>query len=343
VRVLIDTTFARRGPSGTAVYLDRLAPALRVLGVDVVEAANDGRRPPAGGGLGSVRNLAADRAWVALGLARRAREAGADLVHHPLPAGSRAIGVPQVVTVHDMAFECLPGDFDARFRAYARRAHRSAARRAAAVVAVSQATAADVRERWGVDPVRIVVAPHGPGQAPATPPPRAPAPAHFLYVGDDEPRKNLAFLLAAHERYGEGAGDGALPLVLAGSAADPGLPGVRVVRPSAAELVALHAAAAALVHPSRHEGFGLTVLEALALGTPVVATRSPGVAEVGGDAVAYVDPGDVAALAAELARLATDTRARDELSARGRRRAAAFSWERAAREHLRAYTLALGS
>jgi alpha-1,3-rhamnosyl/mannosyltransferase len=343
VRVLIDTTFARRGPSGTAVYLERLVPALRALGIDVVEAANARRRAPAGGGPGSVRNLAADRAWTALGLAGRARAAQAGVVHHPLPAGSRAIRVPQVVTVHDLAYERVPERFDPRFRAYARRAHRSAARRAAAVIAVSQATADDVREHWGIDPARIVVAPHGPGQAPERTPARSDPPTHFLYVGDDEPRKDLGLLLSAHARHRAMAGPAALPLVLAGSAPDPGLPGVRTERPDAARLAELHASAAALVHPALHEGFGLTALEAMAAGTPVVAVRSPGVLEVCGAAAAWADPGDAEALAAHMTRLAADPAARDELAERGRRRSADFSWERSAREHLRAYTLAVGS
>ena len=78
MRVLLDTTFARRGPSGTGIYIERLAPALRDLGVEVVEAANERRRPPAGGGAGSWRNAAEDRRWSALELPRRARDALAE-------------------------------------------------------------------------------------------------------------------------------------------------------------------------------------------------------------------------------------------------------------------------
>ena len=89
MRVLLDTTYARRGPSGTGVYIDRLAQALREEGVEVVEAANERRPDPAGGGLGSVRNLALDARWTQVDLPRRAREAQAE--RHPSPA-ARARG-----------------------------------------------------------------------------------------------------------------------------------------------------------------------------------------------------------------------------------------------------------
>ncbi|MBI5106045.1 MAG: glycosyltransferase family 4 protein [Solirubrobacterales bacterium] len=318
MRVLLDTTFALRGPSGTGVYVREIAGALRSIGVDVVEAANARRPAPGGGGWRSARNLALDRLWTAAELPRRARRAGADVLHHPLPALAppRSAGVAQVVTVHDLAFEALPEAFDPRFAAWARRAHRRAARGADAVVAVSEATARDVRARWGLRDV--VVAPHGPGQ-PLPAVPRG-APCHFLYVGDDEPRKDLAALRAAHASLGADAP----PLVVAGSAGH---------RCTPRELASLHAHAIALVHPSRHEGFGLTVLEAMAVGTPVVARRTPALEEVGGDAVLFAD---------DLAAGMREAQARHaELSARGRARAAAFTWEAAARAHLRAYALAV--
>lgn len=330
MRVLIDTTFARRGPGGTAVYVDRLMEALQPLGVEVVEAANPHRRAPGGGAARSAANLAADRRWELLELPRRAREANVDVVHHPLPAIARTT-IPQVVTVHDLAFERLPEHFDAGFRRWASHAHRRAARRAAAVVAVSETTARDAMARWGVAPERIVVARHGPGQAaaPADPSPAPPAgrePRHFLYVGDDEPRKDLATLREAHRLAP------VLPLVVAGSAGEPASP---------EQLAALYAGAAALVHPALYEGFGLTALEAMAAGTPVVAARSPGLAETCGDAALYVTPGDPIALAQALRRVAAEPDLRAELRRKGFARVTQFSWASSARAHVNAYTLAL--
>ena len=343
IRILLDTTYERHGPSGTGIYIARITEALRELGIDVVEAANEARRAPGGGGVRSVVNAAVDTWWVDVELPRRARAARAALIHHPLPAHTPLAGVPQVVTVHDLAFERLPECFDARYRAWARRVHRGAARRADAVVCVSETTARDVRALWGVPEERLVVARHGPGQE-LEPHRRLPKPRHFLYVGDDEPRKNLATLLAAHARYREAAlaaGADPLPLVLAGSATANG-DGVEIVaRPDAERLAQLHAAAAALVHPALHEGFGLTLLEALGQGTPVIAARAPGVVEICADAAVMIDPRDPDAVADALTQLAQDGELRRDLAERGRRRAAAFSWRRAAQAHLTAYEAAV--
>ena len=333
MRVLIDVTPLNRAPSGTAVYLEQLLPALEALGVTVLTTRLKAR-PRGGGGPRSYANAAVEAAWNGAELARRARRARADVLHHPLPAHARGAAPPQVVTVHDLAFEHLPECFDPKFRAVARRRHRAAARAARAVVTPSHATATDVRARWGIDAARIVVAPHGPGQAPA---PGRSGIAHFLYVGDAEPRKNLPRLLEAYARYRAGAGEAALPLVLAGRARAEA-PGVRS-EPDP-DLPALHARAAALVAPSLHEGFGLTALEAMHAGTPVLAARIPALTEVCGDAARYVDPRDPGSIAAGLSELAGVPPLREALRRRGLARAASFSWARAARAHVDAYTLA---
>jgi glycosyltransferase involved in cell wall biosynthesis len=313
------------------VYLERLIRALNGVGVEVVEAANSARRAPGNGGPRSALNWGTDAYWTAVELPRRAREANADVLHHPLPAHSLAASCPQVVTVHDLAFERLPECFDPIFRAYASQAHRRAAKKADAVIAVSATTALDVRARWGIGHERIVVARHGPGQEPDTVRrKRDQQPSHFLYVGDDEPRKNLDLLREAHRRYAA-ATDSPLPLVLAGLDE----------LPDAERLAQLYSQAAALVHPSLHEGFGLTPLEAMTTGTPVIAARSPGVTEVCGEAVLYADPRDPQDLAAKLTLVATDPALRADLGERGRRRAAEFSWARSARAHVEAYTLAV--
>jgi glycosyltransferase involved in cell wall biosynthesis len=323
VRVLVDTSFAARGPSGTAVYLGGLLPELR--NVEVVEARQRVRfRPGAGNPLRSAANLVADLAWIHGGLPLAARRAGADAIHHPLPAHSLLTGRPQVVTVHDVAFERMPERFDRVWRAIARRRHRRAVRRAAAVIAVSESTAEDAVRLLGATREKVIVAPHGPGQPLPAREPGEP-PRHFLYLGDDEPRKNLDLLLAQ---------DAPLPVVLAGAAARTR---GGVDSPGPEEIADLLAGAAALVHPSLHEGFGLTLLEAMAAGTPVIAVRNPGTEEVCGHAALLVEPAE---LGEAMRRVAGDPALRARLRADGRERAACFSWRTCALHHERAYTLA---
>lgn len=342
MRVLVDTSYAARGPSGTAVYVEQLVRALRARGaVDVVEAAQPRRLAPGAGNVArSGANAALDAAWLHRGLAAVARRERADVVHHPLPAHSRGVACPQVATFHDVAFERLPEGYGRMWRALAARAYRRAAALSGAVVCVSAHTAADVTELLGAERGRLVLAEHGPGQFEGAEPPPGPR-SHLLYVGDAQERKNLGLLLEAYAGYRRSVME-PVDLVLAGAAAGVPtgvVPGVRgVPRPTREQLLTLHGSAIALVHPSRHEGFGLTVLEALTLGTPVVALRNPATEELARGTALLVE--GVAELSEAIGRLAADAGLRDELSLAGRRNAARFSWEASARAHERAYTLA---
>ena len=372
MRVLIDTTYASRAPqSGTAVYLENLIAQLRSGDeVDVQTAANERRAAPAGGGAASARNAAVDTWWSEVELPRLARRVKAEVIHHALPARAHGRAIPQVVTVYDLAFEVLPGMFDRRFATYAHLTYRQAATAAEGVIAISQTTAREVTQRWRVPEAKITVARLGPGQELPEVPARERT--HFLYVGDSEPRKDLTTLLVAYRDYrggelaavpqtaGEaGSADGrpepvpatsgpvpAAPfeLVLAGDVKDPGLPGVRVERSvDRARLAELYAGAVALVHPSVYEGFGLTLLEAMRVGTPVIAAANEAALEVGAEAFAAYPPGDRAALGALLRRVGADAAERERLTAAGLAQAATFSWAECARAHVGAYSLALSS
>jgi alpha-1,3-rhamnosyl/mannosyltransferase len=339
VRVAIDTTYARLGPSGTGVYIARLVDALRAEGVDVVELRAPLRRRRGGRNKAlSAANAALDLTWTHDMLPRAAARAKADVLHHPLPAAART-HTPQVVTVHDVAFARRPEDFGPAWRRYALRTHRNAVAKAGAVVAVSETTARDAVSWLRAAPERVVVAPHGPGQELVVGT-RGPG-AHFLYVGDDEPRKRLSALLAAHADYvGQG---GALPLVVAGRAGAGHEMESRVIwrpDPDRAALAELFANAAALVHASREEGFGLTILEAMATGTPVIAARNAAVEELAAEAALIVEEW---VLPEAMLRIERDERLREMMGRAGRHRAGEFSWQRSAKAHIEAYTLARDS
>jgi glycosyltransferase involved in cell wall biosynthesis len=242
-----------------------------------------------------------------------------------------------------------------RYFGWAMRRAVAAARR---VLCVSATTARDLRELLGVPPERIDVTPLGTDLRPA--PPAAVDVVrrrlgldgpYLLGLGTVEPRKDLPTLVRAFAGVAAelphrlvlaglgGWGAGALAAeVAAGGVAD------RILLPGyvpEADKAALLTGADVFAYPSRYEGFGLPVLEAMACGTPVVTTTGGSLPEVAGDAALLVEPGDPDALAAALAKLAGDPSARQAAAARGLARAAAFTWARCAAETVAAYRLAL--
>ena len=207
--------------------------------------------------------------------------------------------------------------------------HTRKARNAAAtcdvVFANSRATAADLTALLGIEPDRIVLASPGlePGLVPDGPKADLGGPS-ILGLGTIEPRKNLARLVEAWRLL-----DGELGLTLAGGEgwgdrpdlADPRIRQLGYV--PAGDLGSLYRGASLLVFPSLLEGFGMPIVEAMACGTPVVASAHPSLDEACGDAAVRVDPLDPEAIA-EGVRVALARR--DELVARGLVHAARFSW-----------------
>jgi glycosyltransferase involved in cell wall biosynthesis len=231
-------------------------------------------------------------------------------------------------------------------------------RRAACIVTVSEGVREELMGRLGVAADRITVIHEAapPGFEPVENPSRLGAireryhlPSRFvLFVGLLEPKKNLPRLLDALGRLH--AGGEKIPLVLAGArgwavddldarVASSGLASsVRFLGPvSDEDLAALYSAADCFCFPSLYEGFGLPVLEAMACGTPVVASTRGALPELTAGAALLVDPLDVGALAEAIRRLWNDGTLRLELRERGLTRAKAFSWQRAAQETLAVY------
>lgn len=294
--------------------------------------------------------------WEQLWAPALLRATGADVYHGVLNVVPLLCPVPSVVTIHDLSPFLFPATFRRVNRVYTRWAIRVAARRATRILAVSEATKRDI-VRWLLVPPERVVVTHNACDPDFQPPDpqrleafrrRTGLPERFiLFVGTLEPRKNLPTLLDAYARIAAATD---APLVIGGSKGwlydaifarveALGL-GDRVRFTgylSDADLPLWYAAATVFVLPSLYEGFGIPLLEAMATGTPVVASSSSSLPEIVGDAGLIVPPTDAEALGAALLRLLGDAELRAELRERGFRQASRFSWEETARRTLAVY------
>jgi alpha-1,3-rhamnosyl/mannosyltransferase len=247
--------------------------------------------------------------------------------------------VPSVATLHDASTFVLPGFDDA-----ARATFALAAQLCEQIVTDSEFSKAELLRVLHLPQERITAIPLGIG----TPLPVRPVQLNVaafgrfaLFVGENDPRKGLDTLNeAVAQLESEGL---TVPLVVAGSpSAPPGASTVSRARPAVhmlghvddATLAALYRGCAVFVYPSRYEGFGLPVLEAMSYGAPVVASRAAAIPEAGGDAALYVPPGDAAALADALRRVCRDRELADGMRERGYARAREMSWRRTAERTL---------
>jgi len=238
-------------------------------------------------------------------------------VYHETNHAAPLFRGPVVLTVHDLSTVLYPQTQEpARARHFARKLR--SARFAERVIVPTEAIAREVVEHLAVPRERVRVIHHGVDARFS--PAQVPRDRFVLYAGDAGPRKGLATLRS-------GLPEG-VELKVAG-------PGHGYV--SDDELLALYRAAAVLVLPSLYEGFGFPLVEAMACGTPCIASDDPALVEVSGGAALHFPRGDPGALRLLLWRVLDDASLRDELSRRGIERARAFRWERSAALHVEVY------
>ena len=367
LRVLVDATDVPTDRGALGRYVDGLIGALIGTGVELAVAcqrADDERYArlapgakivagPVGLGHRSERH-----AWEQTGLPVVAEQVGADVIHMPNYSMPLRPGRPTVVTIHDLSFFTDPERYTEINAVALMSATKTAARQAARLIVPSNATRDELVRVLSIDPGRIDVAHHGvdhrlfhrPDEVQVS---RVTARLglhgrpYVAFLGSLTPRKNAPALVSG---WAAAVADLAEPpaLVLAGGGGwsqelDKAVSGVpphlRLIRPGYlpfADLPGFLGGAIVVAAPSRGEGFGLAVLEAMACGAPVLTTYRTSLPEVGGDAVAYTEP-DADSIAVTLRALLDHPERRTALSEAGYARAQDFTWAASAAAHVASY------
>lgn len=365
MRIALDARFIGT-PGGIGRYVRELYRAMAAAGGEnefVLFLREAGMRAVGD----EVEKIRAEVRWYTLreqlvmpGIARRAR---ADLVHWPhwnVPLRSPR---PFVVTIHDLIMLDYPsvrattlGPLAFKFKnAGFKRVLKNAIMNSAAILTPSEYVKRRIEETFGITDARITVTGEG---VSTLPPPagdfeellyrRGVRPPYVLALGNAYPHKNLSGLLEAFVLVRRKLPD--LNLVIAGyddyffkrlraetRAGGRGQGVVFVPSPSDLEVAALYGAASVYAIPSYIEGFGLTPLEAMAHGVPVVASRGGSLPEVLGAAAEFVDPTSPEDMARGLISVLTDQNHRAALTAAGQERVKLWTWEKAAAKTLSVY------
>jgi glycosyltransferase involved in cell wall biosynthesis len=372
LRVGMNALFLKPGRvGGTEEYVRRLVSALEHAASDEValtlfvnrrfaaslpeSTAASRAIAPVSGDSPPIR-IAIESTW----LAREAVRRSIDVVHHLGNTIPQVRTRPAVVTIHDIQPIVRPGDFGRVKGGYLRGRLRSAALGSRVVMTPSGYVRRQVIERFQVDDARVVVVQAPIEIAPAidgtegSPLPDAIQEPFFLYPAITHPHKNHVTLLRAFATVA--ASDARVSLVFTGGegAAESTVRHEiralqlrervrrlgRITRP---DLDRLLRRAVALTFPSRHEGYGLPVAEAMALGCPVIASDATAIPEVVGDAGLLVDPNDVGGWVAAMSSMLGNDDLRATLIVNGRERAASLSPDETARRLVDAYRVAAGA
>ncbi|XRQ05688.1 glycosyltransferase family 4 protein [Actinomadura welshii] len=370
-RILLDATAVPADRGGLGRYVDGLLCALHAQGADLAvvcqradEERYEGLVPGARvvAGPAALSHRASRLAWEQTGLPHVAERVAADVIHLPTYTMPVSAALPTVVTIHDVTLFAEPEVHDPVRTTYVKSATRTAARRATRLIAPSRATRDELVRLLDADPAAIDVAYHGVDHAVFHRPSETEVKhvsdrlglhgrPYVAYLGALEPRKNVPNLIRGWVKACEHRPD-APALVLAGGGGwddevDAALATVplnlRVLRPGYLpwpSLPGFFGGALVVALPSRGEGFGLPVLEAMACGAPVLTTRRGPLPEVGGDAVAYTEP-DPSGIGAALGDLFDDPSRRTALADAAPVRAQKFSWAASAEAHMASYQRAV--
>ena len=340
VRTLL--AFARHGPADLRPVLfaqrglEEAHPGLREA-FEVIAAPGDGR--------GRVRRVLRESTWLA------GRTSGFDAVHHVGGRIPMRVTRPAVVTIHDLQPFDHPEHFSVAKEGFLSWSVPRSLRRADVVVTVSDTVGRQVVEHFDVEPERVVTVSSGVDRI-ADRPVEPASPPTIIYPAVSHPHKNHELLIEAFQRVADrhpdarlvltgGAGRAEGAVVVAVSRAGLGDRIERTGRIPEADYARRLAGASLLAFPSRYEGFGIPVLEAMASGVPVVVAAGTPADDVAGGAGWSVDADDVSAWAEALDRGLGDAAARRQAADAGLRRAAEYSWEASAEQLERAWRLAL--
>ncbi len=291
-------------------------------------------------------------------LPRLVRKKGLDLLFSPCNIGPRRVSVPMVITLFDLHWLRFPELFSPLRLAYLRRALTWSARKAEAILTISENSKKDLIKLLGIPEEKITVT--YPGLDPIFD--KAPSPEEhaalrktfglgerfILFVGQLHRRKNALGLIRAFQRLKE-QGPLEHQLVLAGGEGD-GSTEIRdyIRQQPQGEIIVtgcipdeairtLYHQAACLVYPSLYEGFGLPVLEAMACGCPVITSNVSSLPEVAGEAALLIDPRRIETITTALASLLTNPGLSQSLIRKGFEQARRFTWEAAARKTLEVF------